>query len=49
MSGYEPDYEAVMEDREERRGEAWMERMARLYGRVEDYRPKPAADGEAEA
>lgn len=33
----EPDYEQIMDDREERRGEAWLHRMDARYGRIEDH------------
>lgn len=45
--GWEPDYEGMMEDREEERGERYLTRMDTLYGRIEDYRyPIQGAQGE---
>lgn len=37
----EPDYEAIMEDRAERRAERYMDRMDAKYGRIEDHRVVP--------
>jgi hypothetical protein len=37
----EPDYEQIMQDREEARDERWLARMDRIYGTVEQYR-RPA-------
>jgi hypothetical protein len=34
----EPDYEAIMEDREQERDERWLARMDRRYGTVEEWR-----------
>jgi len=42
MSANEPDYEAIIEAREEERGERWLHRMDKQYGRVEDYRSGPS-------
>jgi hypothetical protein len=33
----EPDYEAIMADRDEEREQRWLARMDAKYGRVEDY------------
>jgi hypothetical protein len=42
----EPDYEAIQEDRDYERGQAWLERMDARYGRVEDWL-KPITEDES--
>ena len=37
----EPDYEAIIEAREEERDERWLARMDRRYGTVEEYLGRP--------
>jgi hypothetical protein len=53
----EPDYEAIMEARDEARAEAWLDRMDREYGTVDQFISGPSrrcacgklwGDGQAE-
>lgn len=33
------DYEAIMQAREDKRAELWLERQDGVYGRIEEWRP----------